>query len=197
MTVFQLLPCSELCWQFWAIWTVMWWMCGNQMFLLKSSIAAAPGWVKCRLSRMFCRKCCWMMNFSSMSRHSSMTCSLFRTSMRLPISFLDETHYRFKVFFFSLYVWRVVVCAVDSLISEAVLASLAIALSVLSAVSVMLFFGLLVQLGVVGIAVGETHCNRTVAISMFKFTYRSKSPGTASKVKLHDTPECDWANATL
>ena len=39
-----------------------------------------------------------------------------------------------------------------------------------------------------GVAAKETHCNRTMAISTFKYTYRSKSPGTASKVKLHATP---------
>ena len=48
-----------------------------------------------------------------------------------------------------------------------------------------------------GIAAKETHCNRTMAISMFKYTYRSKSPGTASTVKLHDIPECDWTIAIL
>ena len=30
----------------------------------------------------------------------------------------------------------------------------------------------------------EFHCQRTMAISMFKYTYRSKSPGLASKLKL-------------
>ena len=35
-----------------------------------------------------------------------------------------------------------------------------------------------------GIAAKETHRNRTMAISMFKYTYRSKSPGTEYKIKL-------------
>ena len=48
-----------------------------------------------------------------------------------------------------------------------------------------------------GIAAKETHCNRTMTISMFKYTYRSKSPGTSSKVKLHATSERDWNIAIL
>ena len=42
-----------------------------------------------------------------------------------------------------------------------------------------------------GIAAKETHCNRTMAISMFEYTYRSESPGTSSKVKPHATSERD------
>ena len=45
-----------------------------------------------------------------------------------------------------------------------------------------------------GIAAKETHCNRTMVISMFKYAYRSKSPGTASKVELHAVPKRDWEN---
>ena len=48
-----------------------------------------------------------------------------------------------------------------------------------------------------GIAAKETHCNRTMAISMFKYTCRSKSPGTASNVKLHENPDCDSTIAIL
>ena len=40
-----------------------------------------------------------------------------------------------------------------------------------------------------GIAEKENHCNRTVAISMFKYAYRSNSPGIASKIKLHAIPK--------
>ena len=43
-----------------------------------------------------------------------------------------------------------------------------------------------------GIAVKEIHCNRTMAISMFKYTYRSKSPGTASQAELHAVFRQDW-----
>ena len=43
----------------------------------------------------------------------------------------------------------------------------------------------------IGIAAKETHCNRTLSISMFTYTYRSKSPRTASKVELHGTLEYD------
>ena len=42
-----------------------------------------------------------------------------------------------------------------------------------------------------GIAEKEIHCNRTMAISMFKYAYRSKSPGIASKLKLHAIPKRD------
>ena len=52
-------------------------------------------------------------------------------------------------------------------------------------------------LSTISILAKETHFNRKMAISMFKYTYRCKSPGTSSKVKLHATSERDWNIAIL
>ena len=41
------------------------------------------------------------------------------------------------------------------------------------------------------IAEKEIHINRTMAISMFKYTYRLKSPSTTSKVELPAVPRRD------
>ena len=43
-----------------------------------------------------------------------------------------------------------------------------------------------------GIAAKETHWTRTMAISIFKYTYRSESLGTPPKVKPHAIPERHW-----
>ena len=42
------------------------------------------------------------------------------------------------------------------------------------------------------IAAKETHCNRTMAISMFEYTYRSEKSGTSSKVKPTATFKREW-----
>ena len=74
---FNYIPCSVQCLHFCAIWTRVLRMWGNQTCWDRFSIATDPGWMRWKLSGIVCINCVGITILSSMSKQSSLTCSLF------------------------------------------------------------------------------------------------------------------------
>ena len=69
----RFLPCSVQCLPLWAIWTIDRCTCGNHTCWHRSSMAANPWCVRCRLSRVVWRSCVGTKIRASFSRESSRT----------------------------------------------------------------------------------------------------------------------------
>ena len=75
---FKFLSCCVHSRHLCAICTIFLCICGNQIFWQRSSMAAEPGCVRCRLSSTVCLRSVGRTMRSSTKRQSSLTCSRFR-----------------------------------------------------------------------------------------------------------------------